>query len=890
MLAERITALWLRIKALFRRRQLDRDLDDELQFHLAMREQKLAEDGVPAAEAHYAARREFGNETTAKEMNREMWTFASVETLWQDIRYGLRQLRHSPGFTAVAIGTLALGLAASTAIFSVINGVLLEPLEYANPGQLVALQLFVPKLAHKFPLVPLNPTAYLAWSHQAKSLAGIGLVEEGVTLNLTGGGSPTLLSADAVTSSLFDVLGVQPQLGRNFLPDDDQSGHSHEAILTNALWLSRFHGDPDVLGRSVTLNGTPYRVVGILPPSFQFPHGNQLIATSGPAPAPALFVPEMFEKWELAPDAGFGFGAIARLRPGVIRARATAELNVILSRQFQSQTFMPNPRAVIMPLRDMMVRSSKRGLWLLLAAVLSVLLIICVNLANLVLTRATAREHEAAIRSALGASRGRLLQQTIAETLLLGLIGGALGLVLTHWVLWALLAIAPSGLPRLQNVHLDGAVLAFTLTISILAGVLAGLLPAWRRARANPQDALRSSGVRGTESAVHLRARESLVAIETAISAMLLVAAGLLLTSFVKLEGVPRGFAVEHVLTVNLQLPAAQYSTAEQRAEFWRSVLDATSRLPGVESSAVTSWLPLGGEMDDDPVNLPGDTRPAAERPFASYRRVSPAYFKLLGIPLLRGREMKWADAGTDAVVISAATASTVWPGINPLGRRFDVDPSSRFAGYRVVGVVGDTRSVSLFKAPAPMVYELYDGSQTGSLILRARLPATAVASELRRTIWKIDPSVAVPRIRSMGRILSASLAPQRFEALLTSLFAAAALLLACLGIYGVVTYSVVCRTHEIGIRMALGAQKGEVLGRAVRRGMMPVLLGLGAGIMGALGLTRLLSNLLYGVKPTDPLTFVLVSLTLTSVALLACYIPARRATKIDPMVALRCE
>ena len=821
-------------------------------------------------------------------MVRQAYLRSWLHSLFSDYRFALRQFRKSPGFATIPILTLALGIGANTAIFSIINGVLLQPLEYPNPNELVAIELFVPKLAQKFPMIPINPAAYLAWSQQAKSLAGIGLVEDGVALNLTSGGEPEMLSADAVTSNLFDVLAVTPFLGRNFLPDANQSGHNHEVILTNTLWRSRFQGDPSIIGQTIALNGSPYTVVGVLPSALHFPQGYQLMPM-GSATEPELFVPEVFEKWELEPDAGFGFAAIARLKPGVSQEQATAELNVILSRQLGSQSFMPNPRTVMVPLRDMIVGSSKRGLWLLFSAVLVVLLIICVNLASLVLTHGTAREHETAIRRALGASRGRLLRQMLTETLLLGLFGGTFGLLLAHWALWGLLAVAPITLPRLHNVHLDGTVLWFTLAISVLAGVLAGLLPSWRGAQANPQDALRSAA-RSADSNARLRAREFLIGFETALSTMLLIAAGLLVASFAKLVSVPEGFAVDHILTVNLQLPEAQYTQNHRRSDFWHTVLAATAVLPGVESSAVTNWLPLAGEINDDPVNLPGDTRPIAERPFASYRSVSPAFFKVLGIPLLRGRELTWADAGTRAVVISESTAKAVWPGIDPIGQKFDVDTSSGFDGFQVVGIVGDTRSVSLFKAPTPMVYQLHENGLTGSLLLRTRLPATAVAPELRRAIWKIDPSVAVPDIRSMGQIVSASLAPQRFETLLTSLFAAAAFLLACLGIYGVVSYSVVRRTREIGIRMALGARKADVVRPIVGQGMAPALLGLGVGIIGAVGFTRLLSSLLFEVKPTDPLTFIAIALLLICVALLACYIPARRAMRVDPMVALRYE
>jgi predicted permease len=878
-----------KLGALFRRPKLADDLKAEIRSHIEIEERENLESGMPPAEAHYAALRRFGNVTLTQERSREMWVWNTVETLWQDIRYAVRLLQRSPGFTATAIAALALGLAASTAIFSVINGVLLEPLEYANPGQLVGLQLSIPGLARKFPTIPLNPPTYLAWSHQAKSLSGIAVFEEGVMLNLTGGGAPALLSGDAITANLFEVLGVQPRLGRNFLPGSNQAVHDHEAILTNRLWQSRFHGDPRILGRAITLNGSRYTIVGVLPASFRFPRGNEPVSALGPMLEPEIFVPEALENWR--PDVGSGLGAIARLKPGVSRSQAIAELNLILSRSAPAGF---HPRTVMMPLRDMIVHSSKRGLWLLFAAVLAVLLIICLNLASLMLTRATIREHEAAIRSAFGAGRGRLLRQALVETLLLTLSGGALGLLLAHWVLWALLATAPSGLPRVHNVRLDGAVVGFTLLISVLAGVLAGLLPAWRMARANPQDALHSAGLRGAERRSHSRVRELLVGLETALGVVLLLAAGLLLASFAKLQAVPKGFAVENILTVNLQLPAAEYTQAQQRSEFWRSVLAATSKLPGVQSSAVTSLLPLGGEMAYGPVNLPGDARPVGERPFASYRLVSPGFFETLGIPLLRGRELRWADARTGAVVISQVAAKTIWPAINPLGQRFDVDPRSRFPGYWVVGVAGDTRSINLSKAPTPMVYVVYTqvagGGLAGSLILRTRFRATAVAPELHRAIWKVDRGVAVPSIQSMGQIVSASLASQRFEALLTSLFAAAALLLACLGIYGVVSYSVVSRTHEIGIRMALGAQKADVLRRMIVQGMMPVLVGLCAGIAGAFGVMRLLSSLLYGVRPGDPLTFIAVSLILAGAAFIACYIPARRATKVNPMVALRYE
>lgn len=876
-----------RFAALFDRRRRDADLSAELASHVELHMEENLSRGMTPAEARRQALLRLGGLEQTTERYRARRGLPFLEVLSQDLRFALRTLAKSPVFTLVAVLTLAVGLAANTAIFTVIRGVLLRPLEYPDPGQLVALELLVPQWAHKFPMVPLNPATYLAWSGQASCFTAVAVADEGETMNLTGAGEPALLTADRVTSTLFDVLGVKPLFGQTFSPHADQLGHNHEVILTYALWQNRFRGEPDIIGRPIALDGSPYTVVGILPASFDFPTQHELVPIEGSTPKADLFVPEVFEKQDLATEAGFGLATIARLKRGVRRKEAVAELNVILSREFRALPATSQPQTIMMPLRDIIVRSTERGLWMLLAAVLTLLLIISVNLANLVLMRTTVTQHEAAIRTALGASPGRLVRQTLTETLLLGLLGGTLGVLFARWALWGLLALAPASLPRLSNIHLDGAVLGFTLGISILAGLFAGLLPAWRVAQTSPQDALRSGGARHADSRARLRVRELLVGLETALSAMLLIAAGLLVTSFAKLVKVPEGFAVDQILTVNLELPEAQYAQAEPRGEFWKQALAAASHLPGVQSSALTNFLPLAGEINDDPVDLPGDTRPAAERPFASYRRVSPDYFHVLGIPLLNGRALTWADAGTGNVVVSAAAAKALWPGRNPIGQKFDVSPPS---AHQVVGVAGDARTVDLLQAPSPMVYELEEASPAAALILRTRLPATALAPELHRAIWKIDPTVAIPPIRSMGQILSESLAPRRFETLLTALFAAAALLLACLGIYGVVSYSVVRRTREMGIRMALGAQKPDVLRCVMGQGMTPALLGLGAGIIAALTFTRLMSSLLFEVTPFDPLTFILVSSTLAAVALAACYIPARRALQVDPMVALRYE
>lgn len=873
-----------RVAALLTRRRQEDRLRAEIETHIALQTDDNIRAGMSLDKARREARLKFGALESMKDTYRDQESIPAIESLLRDVKFGVRTLRRSPAFTLTAVLTLAVGIGATTAMFSVVAGVLLQPLAYPDPNQVMAVELFVPKVADKFPMVPVNPAAYLGWSTEARSLAGVGLVEGGLAMTLTSGGDPELISADAVTGSVFDVLAVKMLLGRRFLPDSNDAGHNHEVILTHALWLNRFHGDPGIIGQPITLDGTPYLVAGVLPRGFYFPTGNQL--AMGSDVEPQIFVPEAFDRGDLAPDAGFGFGALARLKPGVSPEQATAEMNVILSRRLNGQSFMPDPRTVLIPLRDMIVRSSKRALWMLFAAIVAVLLIICVNLANLVLTRATAHEHQAAIRRALGASRGQLVTQALMEMLLLGIVGGALGLLLAHWALQGLVAAAPVNVPRIRDVHLGGGAVWFTLFISVLAGVLAGLLPAWRSASIDPQDALWSGGARSGDSGARLRARGFLVGLETALSAVLLVAAGLLIASFTNLVKVPVGFGVDHVLTVDVQLPRAQYPQRQQRKQFWDEVLGAAAGLPGVESAAVADMLPLTGERNNDPVNLPGDTRPAAERPFASYRRVSPDYFKAFGIPVVRGRGLLPGDADTHGVVVSELAAKTIWPNRDAIGQRFDISPG--FPGYLVVGIVGDTRTVSLSKTPAPVVYELYSSGVAASLVLRSRANVDAIAPVLRAAIWKIDRAVAIPEIVSMSDIMSDSVASQRFEALLTALFASAALLLSSLGIYGVVSYSVVRRTREIGVRMALGARKTDVVVRIVRQGMRPALLGLAVGLFAAMGLMRLVSSLLYGVKATDPLTFVVVSCTLAAVAALASYLPARRATRVDPIVALR--
>lgn len=804
-----------------------------------------------------------------------------------DLVAALRFFRREPALAALIVLTLALGIAANAAIFSVVNGVLLEPLGYRQPAQLVALQETIPKIAKLYPMIPVNAPAYLAWQRQARSFAGIALINPR-EMNLTGAGEPALLGAASVTPNLFRVLGVGPSMGRDFLPDANQAGHDHEAILTHGLWRDRFHSDAGIIGRAISLDGNPYVVAGVLPPSFRFPKGTELSLVNLGTNV-QIFVPRVFNKDELTDGGDFNYAAIGRLKPGVTPAQALAELNVIQAGVSRAFPGMGEVRAVVEPLRDMIVGPARRGLWLLLAAVLALLLIVCVNLANLLLARATGRRRETAIRGALGAGPGRLLRQALTETILLALAGGAIGLLLAHVALALLLRAAPAGLPRLDEIRLDGPVLWFTFGLSLLAGLLAGVLPAWRMAGADPQEALRTGGARTGEGAGGRRAREALVGFETALTAALLIVAGLLLASFSRLINMPKGFATSNILTVQLNLPTTRYTQGAQRQEFWRRALAATAALPGVQASTMISDLPLSGNDNVNPITVPGDTRPIPEQPLANVRQISPGYFRMLGIPLLSGRELTAADKGKPVAVISASAARAAWPGRNAVGQLFRRgDPHD--TPTQVVGVVADTRGITLLDPPGLMVYVPYSGNSTGALLLKTSLPPDSLAPEVRRAIWNIDSSLPVPAMESMRKIVAESVAPRRFQMILVLLFAGAALLLACLGIYGVVSYSVARRRQEIGVRVALGARPGDLHRMILRQGMAPVAIGLVIGVAGALALGRGLASLLFEVRPSDPTTLASVVIVLAAVAVAACWAPAHRAAHAEPTRALRVE
>jgi predicted permease len=810
-----------------------------------------------------------------------------LNSLSSDVRYAIRTLSRDRGFAAIAVLTLGLGIGANTAIFSIVNSVLLKPLAYREPGRLYVVAEVVPGLAQLYPMLPDNALHFTEWRKRCSSFERMAAMDSR-TLNLTGAGEPERVDVVRASANLFDVLGVQPRVGRGFMEEEDQPGRNRVVVIADSLWKRRFNADPALVGKTIRLDGAAHVVAGILPPDFRFPSGDQLGHLFALGPRTEIFKPLGLNLKDIGAMGDFNYTVIARVQPNVSQGQALAELNVVQADIAKTLPEKMELRAALLPLQEQMVGAVRRGLLVLLGAVGAVLLIVSVNLANLSLARSTARARESAIRTALGASRARLVRQALTESALLAALGGALGLVFALWGLNLLVKSAPVDLPRLNEVHLDGRVLAFASLVSAATGLLFGILPAWRFTSADPQHALRAGGRTSTEGIGGTNVRNLLVGFEVGLSAVLLIVAGLLMTSFVRLMNVNKGFNHENLLTVELSLPADHYGESSQRSQFFQGLLASANNLPGVRSSALISSLPLQGETWVDMVSLEGDRRPMLERPTVNVRFVSPSYFQTAGIPLRSGRAFEERDRTKNVALFSEMAAGRLWPRQNPLGKRFARGDD---LVYEMVGVVADVRS-SLKQGPVPTVYYPYWDRQryTVSLMVRTSVNPGSVAGAIRSAIWKLDSSIAIPQIRTMDQLIAKGAAQQRFQMLLVVVFGAAALLLASLGIYGVVSYSMARRTNEIGIRMALGARSWDLHRMVLRQGLTPVVLGLAAGISAALGLGRVLSSLLFEVRASDPVTIAAVASLLVAVGTLACLIPAIRATRIDPMTALRDE
>src|SRR5579884_1546157 len=816
------------------------------------------------------------------------------DRLIADLKYALRILRNNPGFSVIAILTLALGIGANTAIFTVVDHVVLRPLAYREADRLVAVHEIVPKFAQIAPMLPVNAVHFEQWRKSLRSFASMALLD-GTMMNLTGSGTPERIPRARVSSNLFSVLGVRPQLGRLFYAEEDRDGRDREVILNNELWRNRFASDPNIVGRKILLDGNPFVIVGVLPPDFRFPKLNQLFAMTVSGQRPQIWKPFALRDEERDDMGDFNYACIARLRPGVTLSQASAELNVVqqqIAARFPQRIEL---RAAVVPLQQQITGRARTGLILILSAVAVVLLIGCVNIANLLLARATARRREMAIRVAIGASRATLVRQMLVESLTLSSIGGALGIAIAWAALKFILSRAPVDLPRLDEIQLDARILLFTsaLVFIVAAAVgqastpAAGLETGFWGFRPRP---FAQKGAATADRRTN-RTRSILIAVEVGLGALCLIAGGLLLHSFINLLHVDRGFDAEHVLTVNLNLPREHYNSLDKLAGFQRDLLDRVKSIPGVASAGVSNMLPLSGEGSNNGLLAEGEHLRLLERPITDMRFVNPDYFPTLGIPLLRGRLFSDGDRARHVAVISAQTAARVWPGQNAIGKRFRLGDDDS-ALNEIVGIAGDVRGVSLGKKPGLTVYLPYwQRSRFGlSLAVRTAAAPASVFPAITAAIRAVDPEMPVPPFHTMDDVVSESVAQRRFQMDLVLAFGIAALLLAALGIYGVVSYSVAQRTSEMGIRMALGAEPSSIRAMIVRQALTPVVAGLAAGIVLSLALGRLLAAFLFDTSPADPVTLAAVAATLIATAAVAGYAPARRATRVDPLVALRYE
>ncbi|MEP7343115.1 MAG: ABC transporter permease [Acidobacteriota bacterium] len=804
-----------------------------------------------------------------------------METLTKDIRYGFRMLLKKPGFTLIAVITLALGIGANAAIFSVVNTVLLRPLPFKEPDRLMMIR--ETKLP-QFPEFSVSPGNFLDWKKQNTVFERL-VAFRGASFNLNGTGDPERLSGMSVTDGFLPMLGAQPQLGRDFLPEEDQPDHNKVVILSNGLWQRRFGGESKILNQTITLDGQSYTIIGVMPAGFRF-GGRET----------ELWTPMGFTAQQAQNHGGHSLAAIGQLKPGVTVEQARTEMVTIAGRlAVQYPNANTGWSVKIMPMLEFTVRSIKPALLVLLAAVAFVLLIACANVANLLLARAAGRQKEIAIRTALGAGRWRIVRQLLTESVLLSLVGGAMGLLLAKWGMDLLLKLAPQDLPRMSDVSLDGRVLVFTAAVTLLTGVIFGLVPALQASKPNLNETMKDAGRGSTEGGRRQLIRNSLVVLEVASALVLLVGAGLMIKSFWQLQKVDPGFNPDDALTLTVSLPRTKYPEDHQRVTFFQQLLEKVGSLPGVQAAGASNVLPLGNDFVAAFVVQGRPPLPPGAGQSTNFYSVSADYFKAMGISLRRGRLIIERDTkdSPHVGVINETMAQKMFPDEDPIGKRVTFDTRGANPDwYEIVGIVGDVKQYGLDQATTMQLYEPYAQQTFSSMTLIVRTagdPANQTAA-IRNAVLQLDKEQPIANIKTLDQYLSTSIAQQQFSMLLLGVFGAVALMLAAIGIYGVLSYAVTQRTHEIGIRMALGAGRRDVLRLVVGQGMLLTLIGVATGLVAAFALTRLMSTLLFGVSATDPLTFSLIALLLVTIALLACWIPARRATKVDPMIALRYE
>src|SRR5215472_357062 len=891
-----LSAWWnqvrMRIAVLLNRRQFERDLQEELDFHLAMREQSQRRSGMTPDDAYRSARFQFGNPEVIKDACRELWSWRFLETLWQDVWFGGRMLRKNLSFTALAVLTLALGIGANTAVFSLVDAVLLKPLPYARADQLVVLHERIRREGYEHDQEMVTPGDFTAWMKRNASFSGMAAIASR-SFDLTGTGEPVQIEGEAVSANLFSVLQVEPVIGRVFDPEEEHSGAGRVALLGYGLWTSRFAADPQVVGHTILIDGMGYVVVGVMPKWFSFPD-----------PDDQLWVPLALSEQDLATRAAHSLRVVARLKEGISSVHAQTQMDA-LSRVVAEEYPTTNSglSASLISLREQIVGNVRPALLVLWLSAAFVLLIVCVNLASFVLTRASIRRREFAVRLALGAARSRVVRQLITESLLLSLLGGAAGLLFAFWGMHALRGINPPPsfpyIPRIEEIGINCTLLVFVLALSLVTGILFSLIPALRTGGRDIQEALKEEDSRGNSGGTRRWIRSTLVLMQTALGVVVMIGAGLLLRSFVRLGTVPLGFHPQNVLTLRVLPRGVRYPDFYARLNFYQQVLAKVQNVAGVESAGAVSFLPLTRSRQFNTFSVEG--RPLANTswsPSADIRVVTPGYFEAMQIPLTAGRKFSWEDMPESApvAIVSKKFMQNFFPDGGVTGSHIRIgSPPSSSAWRTIIGVVDDVPYFDITSPPQPTIYLPYAQSAAlrtdlHDLAVRTLQTPASLTGAVRNVIRNVDGDLAISRVRTMQEVCSISMAPQRFNLLLLTLMAALVLFLAAIGLYGVTAYSVAQRTREIGVRLILGAAPADVLRLILFHSAALMLFGVAAGIALSFSLASLMKNLLFNVSALDPVTYGVVAVLLSLVGLVACYGPARAATRIDPITALRYE
>ncbi len=888
--------LFFRFRALIRRNTMESELNDELRSHMEHEVDKRMKAGLPQAEATRSARLAFGGVDKITEECRESRGVNLLEVLLQDVRFAVRVMRKSPGFVVVAILTLAIGIGATTAVFSLVNALMFKPLPYPEAERVVIpWRLAPPGVNIGSEQIPWSQIDYRFVTQESNPFQYIGAFQS-EPFNLTGAGEPALLEGSRATADFFPALGVSPALGRAFTSEEDKPGNEHEVVLSEQLWRERFGGDPAILGHPIQLNGIGYTVVGVMPMEFSFPRGEEMPNSFNFPREAQLWVPLAVPATPKAGPAELAF--VCRLKPGVTLAKAQAQMDIVAKHAEAAHSYWKNWfNSRVTPLSRQVTGDTRRPLLLLLGAVGIVLLIACSNVASLLLTRSLGRRREFSVRAALGAGNRRLVSQLLTESLLLAAVGGVLGVLIGEAAVYFVKRFGPTNIPRLHEVNLDLRVLTFALAITVATGILFGLAPAIGAVRENLAESLRESGQRSGGSAATSKIRSALVVGEIALALVLVIAAGLLGRTLLRMMGADGGFNPSRVLTFELSLPNTRYADYDHIVALYKRVLTQLQSISGVESAGLGETVPISGIGETTVFVLPN--RPAKDTrgvPFANYTFVSADFFSAVGTPLLRGRGILDSDTmdSLHVMVINNAMAKKYWPGEDPIGKQITMG-SPWGKELTVVGVVADIKHISMREEPAPEMFVPFTQHPWPSMLvahlaLRTRTDPATMAQSVREAIRSVDPELPLAKVATLSALVDDSMAQPRFSMLLVASFGALAILLASIGLYGVISYSVAQRTREIGIRMALGAGRHEVFRMILGQGTKLAGLGIAIGVVAAFGAARMMTSFLYGVEADDPLTFAGVPLFLLAIALLACYIPARRAMRVDPMTALRDE